>query len=797
MPLLGAVAAQESSDTIATVASTDSSPSDVKNAQHISKLQKKLQKPMPPSVKKQRKAESKKLKDGRSVSGSTTATSEVADRRVASEPPMVRLDLTDMSLDFTMTPEKVASTPVEGSVAKTAVTVTSETVNADIKTDADADDNVLTATADPIEVPSVKEEKRSTSPRRSDSRGRQRKNSDHHDSTVDEAKETGRSWSIIRGRNKSQSRARSQTPKRSSLTAMLRKSSEEQDRAVSPGEDIIPAYSDFTSVARTLGSGSYDIATNQTQRITVHVPGAVQHQIQSPYMISTGLIKSKSMKGMNEEAASELARLKSRDVAGHNATASHDRPRMAAPKLKKSKSSSNANESTWSVEDRFPEWQCKPAEQNSPKASQKAARSYSLYAESIPPMPELPADVEVKVSKADVMVAKKLAQSARSTPSTSARNSGEHLLTQQKPESETKAAHARKGSEVKLVDEKTLHLLHPVERAVAKQEHITVEVREVNGSSSDVSTAAAVRADDASGDETPLSPSHEARHPGWVGWEEQAKRWRERRESLGAALGRDAEEQSVMTADSPPMSRQTSLAVREPAKLPSISVQRYITPLGADNAARANAGHRAATLPPQPSQSYFGMHVDDKENRPAKPELPRSDTAFSTSTTTTTSSFVTVKTWNPVDPRPAKEDVPRTDSAYSTKSYQTAASNISRAKSPGGHVRTPSGNFLPYAQSHAAMAERSRQIALAKLNGMPNASTPSSERVPRKPKSSPEALVDRYSGGLDYGWERGAGFNGSAGTRGNSTEAQRKSVRMSNQYGLDLSDVPVFLQRNG
>jgi hypothetical protein len=51
----------------------------------------------------------------------------------------------------------------------------------------------------------------------------------------------------------------------------------------------------------------------------------------------------------------------------------------------------------------------------------------------------------------------------------------------------------------------------------------------------------------------------------------------------------------------------------------------------------------------------------------------------------------------------------------------------------------------------------------------------------------------RYSGGLQYGYERGKGFGGSAGTRTVSGRAQgeRKGVELSTEFGVDLSDVPI------
>ena len=73
--------------------------------------------------------------------------------------------------------------------------------------------------------------------------------------------------------------------------------------------------------------------------------------------------------------------------------------------------------------------------------------------------------------------------------------------------------------------------------------------------------------------------------------------------------------------------------------------------------------------------------------------------------------------------------------------------------------------------------------------------------VPRKsigsgtttPTKSIDRLAGRYDGGLLYGYEPGCGLGGSAGTRGTKTEASRKSVDVSRGFGLDLSDVPIFV----
>ncbi|PSN65673.1 hypothetical protein BS50DRAFT_497433 [Corynespora cassiicola Philippines] len=68
------------------------------------------------------------------------------------------------------------------------------------------------------------------------------------------------------------------------------------------------------------------------------------------------------------------------------------------------------------------------------------------------------------------------------------------------------------------------------------------------------------------------------------------------------------------------------------------------------------------------------------------------------------------------------------------------------------------------------------------------------ERAGPQPPT-PRVDFGRYSGGLDYGYERGRGVGGSAGTRQLYSYASRKSLQYSHQYGVDLSDVPVFIQR--
>lgn len=74
-----------------------------------------------------------------------------------------------------------------------------------------------------------------------------------------------------------------------------------------------------------------------------------------------------------------------------------------------------------------------------------------------------------------------------------------------------------------------------------------------------------------------------------------------------------------------------------------------------------------------------------------------------------------------------------------------------------------------------------------------SANKPSAVAVTAKP--SFEYVAGRYNGGLSYGYEPGYGLGGSAGTRNTKTAASRKSIDVSRGFGIDLSDVPIFIAK--
>ena len=92
-------------------------------------------------------------------------------------------------------------------------------------------------------------------------------------------------------------------------------------------------------------------------------------------------------------------------------------------------------------------------------------------------------------------------------------------------------------------------------------------------------------------------------------------------------------------------------------------------------------------------------------------------------------------------------------------------------------------------------ASRSFHIPLTPPPSLPPSHNNSMTSLPRSSVSAGhvERLAGRFDGGLSFGYEPGYGLGGSAGTRNMRTGASRKSVDVSLGYGIDLSDIPIFV----
>lgn len=405
-----------------------------------------------------------------------------------------------------------------------------------------------------------------------------------------------------------------------------------------------------------------------------------------------------------------------------------------------------------SVEDLFPEWQSRPATTPSPKSTPspnylqirqayKSPRS-PLSTSNVPPLPELPADIESKLTRADQMVAKRMLNSPRN----SARNSP--LSSMRNSEDSTSSVKTRRANRLAVV-----------------QDTEVVNSQDANGTTR-WSVDGTMAIPQAGGKSQPASPTHDTQHPGWPGWEKQADLWRQRRADLGHTLNRSVDVSGKILVESEQSPNSTPTAI-----------SRQGTPVGV----KESTAEKLA-------QSYAYLFTDDKENQPAQQNVQRTDSVDSSATTSS-------------EDRSAMLDISRNGSAYSSASSDPS---MGRSPSPAAGktaMHAKSQSFTPYRAADAVQAERSRALSRARrtcnippgslyLVQSQNASMPQVQAVKET------AIVDRYSGGLGYGWDRSTGFGGSAGTVSSGTEiANRKSVKISEDYGLDLSDVPVFLRK--
>ncbi|KAL8791292.1 MAG: hypothetical protein Q9195_005981 [Heterodermia aff. obscurata] len=134
-----------------------------------------------------------------------------------------------------------------------------------------------------------------------------------------------------------------------------------------------------------------------------------------------------------------------------------------------------------------------------------------------------------------------------------------------------------------------------------------------------------------------------------------------------------------------------------------------------------------------------------------------------------------------------------TSSAHpSTAKLPTSSAHPSTTKLPTSSARS-STTKLPTSSAHPSTTKLPTSSSRHSLPAPASASLPPVQG-PIYPPSRFENLSGRYQGGLEYGYEPGVGIGGSAGTRVPKNGATRKSVDVGKMYGIDLSDVPIFVK---
>ena len=786
-----------------------SSPMEIKGMKS-----KKLQKPMPESIRKERKAQLKKQRDRRSSEAPELAVSEVA-----RETPLLPAELSARSHVSMTSHARFSFDPITSPTAIFDTTPARAGPN-----ELQGDSRHLTAELNGDDGFASAEEG-ATAPKLSLFRSRSKRKSASNPRSI--SLQVPGSSKLSQAGNNIKRTSAPTSPKQ----ALFGKGS---ISCITPddsnNEVDIPLWTDHASISRTLGSSPYDQSTGLIRK-TIAFPSAVMHQIQAPHEITTSLARSKTggLKGMDSGMASELARMKSRDVAISNNEEVYERPRMAKPKTRRSKTTLESSSLTsLPTGDSFPSSDETKDTAATASLAELPARSnsiYSAYSESIPPMPELPADVQVKVSSMVQMAAKRKEVTHPASlpfPPTGFERPGDSTISV--AEAIRNARRSRLPSEAE-VDENGLKVPRTRPSGPRRRKSQRIE-RETSSSSSD--QAFPTRQDVREVQKTDIqpSPTRDSEERELSGWEQQAKHWREQRASVRASL-----DQSRPFRGS---ALQTTTTTSTSS--PTIIVSRYVTPHGAHPQSETSTATQTSTSTTTSMSTEVIRQRKDSaslqadayraligENRTPTPNTEEQEEYFSYNAATTVTVQrldqqrpATVIVTSPAhSPRPSQSGFSSPNLPISRHSPNSSTSaiasqfptpprtSIQRDRSPGGRVITPSGNYHPYTPADAAQAKHSRAESLARLTGAPVPAPTATTTKPQTPKSAPassqknaiEALFDRYSGGLEYGFERGAGIGGSAGTRATKDKASKKSKDLAESCGLDLSDVPVFLQK--
>jgi hypothetical protein len=145
---------------------------------------------------------------------------------------------------------------------------------------------------------------------------------------------------------------------------------------------------------------------------------------------------------------------------------------------------------------------------------------------------------------------------------------------------------------------------------------------------------------------------------------------------------------------------------------------------------------------------------------------------------------------------------------------EAPAANVSRVRANSrpqspmrpNHTRPPSAHknvdweHTVNWEQHALQWRQRRQSIGDSLRPRPKVEA--KENVAPKARPRPQSYSSqelmsfgRYSGGLDYDHEGRGRIGGSAGTRQLHSYTTPKSMHFKQSYGVDLSDVPIFVQR--
>ncbi|KAF5850226.1 hypothetical protein GGP41_002464 [Bipolaris sorokiniana] len=269
-------------------------------------------------------------------------------------------------------------------------------------------------------------------------------------------------------------------------------------------------------------------------------------------------------------------------------------------------------------------------------------------------------------------------------------------------------------------------------------------------------------------------------------------------EHIAASIGT-----SPYAAVTPDLPKQTVASAASPHRLGAV-VPRSKSMVNMDSKAaaefaRAHSRDLAASremLPQQRRKSFHSLKVEAGEARAMRhrpqnfdvPPVPSIDMAkLSGPNTTQQSKRHSIGTFGP-------------NTGFRPHGHQRSQTAHQLASKSSVSLQKTSQQSMQWEAPSRPRAQRRKTIGEG-MRSMDAIAVASSKRASVGPGIKVQgaenlAAWGRYSGGLAYDYEgRGIGVGGSAGTRQVHSCASIKSLHYQHQYGVDLSDVPIMVQR--
>ena len=499
--------------------------------------------------------------------------------------------------------------------------------------------------------------------------------------------------------------------------------------------DTLVTIADFGTVTESLGGNPYDIATSMFSSASPTVSNKHPHQI------STAMSRPKSMFGMDEMAAAELGRARSRarsqsigrlspstegfssgggSISGkrlrpHSMLGNNEPPvpALAAVDLR-------GHNLEWARSRR------RSGSFNDRGGIPGKSIRVSSFILDAPPVPALPTIQQAEQREAQITKSRPRSMIVGATP---VQASLQRIDNQEIPNDGSSLSRPSKSSSP------------PKSRAKKLVPDLWS-----NGSLEKKGPKATTRLrPEASSNNMPSSTDEEQLGKDNV-WEAQRQAWAQRRKSAGEALLRN--QKSAMFDNRPASSNSRS--IQQQNDRPSPTASAYTSE--PQDLHRPKRSSRPNPIPLAPLPNPLASH----------PQL---------------------------SPQQRLYELKSTSSPYSSNKdafyHQPAAQQIFR---PGPSPLTGQPQPQPQLPTPAQPRAQPQPFTITRKrvgSGSGSGSSP--------PTSAFESLTGRYAGGLMYGYEPGCGLGGSAGTRSAKTEASRKSMDVSKGFGIDLSDVPIFV----